>query len=257
MAVGTRSWWSLSVAQTRFTTVKLLRDPLSVFFAVVFPILLLVFFSAVYGSSASWGGLPLPQYLAAVFSVYGIAVMAYVSLSSMVADDRARRVLKRLRGSPLPASAYLAGRIGAAMVLGVLTVALVFGAGAVFGARVGPAAILPTALVVAVTIGCATALGLLLVSLVESPQSVTALALATLLPLSMVSDIFINSTDLPPTMSAIGWTFPLRHMARAAVQASSGQPLDTSWWVHLGVVTLWGAAAALLAWRLFRWEPRH
>ncbi len=114
---------SLALAQTRYTTLKLLRDPLSVFFAVVFPLLLLIFFSAVYGRDATWGGLPLPQYLAAVFSVYGVAVMSYVNLSSLVAEDRSRLVLKRLRGTPLPPGAYLAGRIGAAVVLGALTVA--------------------------------------------------------------------------------------------------------------------------------------
>ena len=83
--------------------------------------------------------MPLPQYLAAALSVYGVAVMAYVNLAGSVVDDRAHRVLKRLRGTPLPPWAYIAGRIGAALVLGLLTVLLVFGVGAVlFGVRVGP-----------------------------------------------------------------------------------------------------------------------
>ena len=255
--VGPRSWAALALAQTRYTTVKLLRDPLSVFFAMVFPLLLLIFFSAVYGRDATWGGLPLPQYLAAVFSVYGVAVMSYVNLSSLVAEDRSHLVLKRLRGTPLPPGAYLAGRIGAAVVLGALTVALVFGAGAVFfGVRLGPAALLGTVLVFTVIIAGMTALGLLLVSLVDSPQSVTAIALATLLPLSMVSDIFINSPGLPTAMSALGWTFPLRHMAAVAVAVSSGRAVDVQLWMHLGVIVLWGAVAAALAARLFRWEPR-
>ena len=254
---GPRSWLSLALAQARFTTVKLLRDPLSVFFAVVFPLLLLVFFSAIYGREARWGGLPLPQYLAAAFSVYGVAVMSYVNLSSLVAEDRSRLVLKRLRGTPLPPGAYLAGRIGAAVVLGAMTVVLVFGAGAVFfGVRIGLPALLGTALAFTVIIACMTALGLLLVSLVDSPQSVTAIALATLLPLSMVSDIFINSPELPTLMSALGWTFPLRHMAAVAVSVSSGQALDLVLWGHVGVILLWGLVAGVVAARFFRWEPR-
>lgn len=257
VAVGPRSWLALALGQARFTTVKLLRDPLSVFFAVVFPLILLVFFSAIYGRDARWGGLPLPQYLAAVFSVYGVAVMSYVNLSSLVAEDRSHRVLKRLRGTPLPPGAYLAGRIGAAVVLGALTVVLVFGAGALFfGVRIGLPALLGTALAFIVIIACMTALGLLLVSLVDSPQSVTAIALATLLPLSMVSDIFINSPELPAVMSAVGWTFPLRHMAAAAVSVTSGQAVDLALWGHLGVILLWGSVAAVVAARFFRWEPR-
>ena len=255
--VGAKSWASLALAQTKFTTVKLLRDPLSVFFAIAFPLILLVFFSATYGREATWNGLPLPQYMAAVFSVYGVAVMAYVNLSSLVAEDRSRLVLKRLRGTPLPSGAYLAGRIGAAVVLGALTVVLVFGVGAIlFGVRVGLVPLVLTALVFAVIITSMTALGLLIVSLVESPQSVTAVALATLLPLSMISDIFISAPKLPTVMSAIGWAFPLRHMANAAVTVSSGGALDLLLLGHIGVIALCGVVAALLASRLFRWEPR-
>jgi len=227
------------------------------FFAVAFPAILLVFFSVSYGQEARWGGLPLPQYLAAVFSVYGVAAMSYINLSSAVAQDRSTLALKRLRGTPLPPGAYLAGRIGGAMLLGALTVVVVFGLGAaLFGVRLGPGALVMTAVTFTVIIGCATALGLLLASLLDSPQSVTAAALATLLPLAMVSDIFINSTELPATMSAIGWAFPLRHMSAIAVAASSGQGLSAGWWQHLAVVALWGLAAALVTSRIFRWEPR-
>ena len=120
----------------------------------------------------------------------------------------------------------------------------------------GLVGLLATTFAFAVVIGCAAALGLLLVSLVDSPQSVTAVALGTLLPLSMVSDIFINSPNLPSTMSAIGWAFPLRHMSNVAVAASSGQNLGAQWWGHIAVIALWGLVAAVIASRLFHWEPK-
>ena len=256
--VGSPSRMRVSWEQVRYASICVLRDPMSVFFAVVFPVLLLVFFSAIYGSDVEWGGMPLPQYLAAAFSVYGVAVMAYVNLSGRVVEDRSRRVLKRLRGTPLPPWAYIVGRIGAALFLGLVTVALVFGIGALlFGVRVGFAALVPTVLVYLVIIGSAAALGMLLASLVDSPQSVIALALATLLPLSMISDIFVNTPSLPSGLSAIAWTFPLRHMAWLAAQTSSGAAIGSEWAMHLGVVLLWGVIAGLLSWRLFRWEPRH
>jgi len=249
---------ALVLGQVRYSSIGLLRDPMSVFFAVVFPLLLLVFFSAIYGQEARWGGLPLPQYLAAAFAVYGVAVMSYVNLAGGVVEDRSRRVLKRLRGTPLPPWAYITGRIGAALVLGMMTVLLVFGAGALFfGVRVGPAAIVLTALVYIIIIGCAAALGMLLASLVDSPQSAIALALATLLPLSMISDIFVNAPDLPPVLSTIAWVFPLRHMSWLAVQTSSGGDLGAAWAMHLAAIALWGIVAALLSWRFFRWEPRR
>jgi ABC-type multidrug transport system permease subunit len=258
MTSDSPSRWELLRGQVRYSTVGVLRDPMSVFFAVAFPILLLVFFSAIYGSDARWGGMPLPQYLAAAFSVYGVAVMSYVNISGGVVDDRSRRVLKRLRGTPMPPSSYIAGRIGAALALGLMTVALVFGIGAVFfGVRVGPLALLMTVGVYVLIIACAAALGMLLACLVDSPQSAIALALATLLPLSMISDIFVNAPNLPPVLSTIAWVFPLRHMSWLATQTAYGAGVSSEWLLHAAVIAAWGAVAGLLAWRLFRWEPRR
>jgi len=250
--------WTLATRQVRYSAVGLLRDPMSVFFAIAFPVILLVFFSAIYGQAAEWGGLPLPQYLAAVFSVYGVAVMSYVNLSGGVVEDRAKGVLKRLRGTPLPPSAFIVGRVGAAVLLGMATVTLVFGVGAAFfGVRVGPVALLLSVVVYLAIIAALAALGMLIASLVDSPQAAIAIALATLLPLSMISDIFVNAPELPSVLSAIAWTFPLRHMAWLAAQTSSGATPGGEWLMHLGVIAAWGLVAGLLAWRLFRWEPRR
>ncbi len=249
---------SLAVQQVRYSATAMLRDPMSVFFAIVFPIVLLVFFSAIYGSEATWGGLPLPQYLAAVFAVYGVAVLAYVNLPASVVDDRAKGVLKRWRGTPLPPSSYLVGRVGSVVLLGIATVLLVFGIGAAFfGVRVGLVALLLGLLVYLLTIATLAALGMLIASLVDAPQASIAISLATLLPLSMISDIFVNAPDLPSVLSTIAWTFPLRHMAWLAAQTTSGANVGAEWLMHLGVVAAWGLLAGLLAWRLFRWEPRR
>lgn len=236
--------------------VALLRDPMTVFFGVAFPLIMLVFFSAIYGSAATWGGLPLPQYLAAALSVYGVCVIAYVNLAGRICEDRERRILKRLRSTPLPPWATIVGRITAAVILGLAALALVFGTGALlFDVTIEPVAALVTVATFIVTVATAAALGILLASAVRSPQSAIALALGTLLPLSMISDIFISAPELPAAMSAISWTFPLRHMVVVTVLASSGQELGSEWWLHLAVVALWGLAAAALATRLFRWEP--
>lgn len=257
VAGGSRAIPALVWAQTRYSMTQILRDPMSTFFAIVFPVLLLAFFGALYGTEVRWGGLPLPQYVAAAFAVYGIGVMAYVNFAGTVAEQRSRLTLKRLRGTPLPPWAYLAGRVAAAVILGLVTVVLVFVVGMVFFDVTLPPGVWPASLLafVAATV-CFTSLGLLLASLASSPTTVIAVSLATLLPLSFVSDIFINTVELPAAMSAVGWTFPLRHATAAAVTATSGGALDGTWWGHLGVLLLWTAIGAVGARLLFRWEPR-
>lgn len=256
-AVGRRAVPALVWGQTRYSMTQILRDPMSIFFAIVFPVLLLAFFGSLYGSEARWGGLPLPQYVAAAFAVYGIGVMAYVNFAGSVADQRSRLTLKRLRGTPLPPWAYLAGRAAAAVILGLVTVVLVFVVGVVFFDVTLPLGAWPASLLAFVAaIVCFASLGLLLASMASSPTTVIAVSLATLLPLSFVSDIFINTVELPTAMSVVGWTFPLRHATAAAVTATSGGALDAAWWGHLAVLLMWTVIGAVGARLFFRWEPR-
>ncbi len=248
----------LVTGQGRHAALQMLRDPTALFFSVLFPVLLVVFFSLIYGSQATWSGLPLSQYLAAAFSVYGVATSAYVNLSGAIADQRRLLVLKRLRGTPLPPPAYLAGRVLAAVGIGLASTAGVFVVGVAFlDVDLPPSRWLASLGVFILAAACFAALGLALVSLVDGPQAVIAVALSTLLPLSFVSDIFISTDELPPLLNAVGWAFPLRHATRAAVTATSGGALDATFWGHVGVVCAWAVVGSLVAWRRFRWEPRH
>jgi ABC-type multidrug transport system permease subunit len=245
-------------AQTRYAVRQIVRDPMSLFFGMAFPVLLLVFFGSTYGSEATFKGLPLAQYVAPAFAIYGIGVMAYVNLAGAIAEQRARLTLKRLRGTPLPTWAYFGGRLLAPMLLGLLTAVIVFAVGIVlFGVTLPPATWPATLFVFVVSIVCFAALGLMIASIPDSPQTVIAIALATLLPLSFVSDIFLGVDQLPAVMNAVGWTFPLRHAVAGAVTAASGGALDAVWWGHIGVVVLWAVIGAAVAQILFRWEPRR
>lgn len=243
--------------QTRYAALQVLRDPMSMFFAIAFPVALVVLFSIMYGDEAEWGGLALPQYLAAAFGIYGVATTAFVNLPGSIADQRAQLVLKRMRGTPLPPWAYLAGRVLAAVVLGVVTVVLIFVVAVVFfPVTLPPSTWLATTLVFVLAIVSFAACGLALVSLIDGPQAVIAVALCVLLPLSFISDIFISTPTLPTLLNAIGWAFPLRHAVHAAVAATSGAALDAAFWTDLGVLILWTGIGLLLARRSFHWEPR-
>ena len=247
-----------AMSQTRYAMQQVLRDPMSMFFAIAFPVLLVTAFSLIYGSEVQWGGLPLPQYLAAAFAVYGVGTTAFVNLPGSIADQRALGVLKRLRGTPLPPILYLVGRVLAGLVLGLATLVLVFIVAVAFlSVSLPPSTWAATLLTFVLAIISFSACGLALVSLVDSPQAVIALALSLLLPLSFISDIFISIEEMPTTLSAIGWTFPLRHAVAAAVTATSGGALDSVFWGHLAVLVLWTGIGLLVAWRFFHWEPRR
>jgi ABC-type multidrug transport system permease subunit len=243
--------------QVRHANRMTLRDAGAVFFSVVFPVLLLVFFG-IANEGSRFLGVDLEQYTTPVFAVYGIAVAAYVNLPEAVTQSRERGVLKRLRGSPLPPWAYIGGRIGSAFFVAAVITAVTLLAGiAFFGVRISLGRAPVFVLVLLVGTACCAALGLMVAGLVGSTRTVTAVTLGTLLPLSFVSGIFLLSDELPTLLNVIGWTFPLRHFAVAAFQATGPAAID---WgdlgVHLAVLLAWTVGAAAVAWRFFRWEPR-
>jgi ABC-2 type transport system permease protein len=221
-------------------------------------VLLVSFFSAVNGPEARWEGMALAQYLCGSFAIYGVATTGFVNLAGSIADHRAQGILKRLRGSPLPPWAYLVGRVLAALLLGLVTVVLVFAVGVVFfTVGLPPSRWVATLLVFVLATCCFAACGLALVAVVDSSQAVIAATLSILLPLSFISDIFIGVEEMPPVLNTIGWFFPLRHAVAAAVTATSGGALDAAFAVHLGVIAAWTIATALIAGRFFHWEPRR
>lgn len=238
--------------QVRYGLRGLLRDRSAMFFAVMFPVLLFVFYSA-GNTGATWRGVPLPHYLAAVFAVYGITVATYVTLPQAVCLARQRGVIKRLSGTPLPLWAYMAGRIGAAFVIAAVTTIVLLAVGAAaFQVELPMSALPATVLAIAIGTAAFTALGLALAMLIDNPMTVSAVALGTLLPLAFISDIFLLTPTLPTALSAIGWAFPLRHFANAVFQATDPGGTDwAQWWGHLAYLALWGTLAAILAWRLF------
>ena len=249
---GRPSASSLLRGQTRYALRSLLRDRGALFFAMIFPLLLLIFFCQT-NPGVSWRGVPLPQFATAVFAVYGIAVATYVTLSQAVSVAQERGLLKRLGGTPLPLWAYLAGRIGAAFVVAAATVALLFAVGvAFFDVHLAIARLPATILAFAVGTATVTALGLTLAILLRSSRAVSAVALGTLLPLAFISDIFLLTPSLPPVLSAIGWFFPLRHFANAVFEATDPRGTDWGpWWGHIAYLVVWAIIAALVAWRLY------
>lgn len=247
--------------QMAHTNAILWRDAGSVFFAVAFPVLLVVIIPAMNGG----GDLTLPNgqqlagFYAATMAIYGAGVTAYINMPETLATARESGVLKRSRGAPAPAWVLLGGRVAGALVVSVLTlVAIYLVAGALYGTPV-PQAWAATLLTFLLAATCFAVLGLMIVALVSEGQSVVGVALGTYLPLCFVSDVFVIGVDLPRLLDTVSWIFPLRHATRAmtlvvAPDEVAGSGLQPE---HLAALLAWTAVGLLVvAWR-FRWETRE
>lgn len=251
--VAAPSAWALGRGQLGAALTAAWRDPGSQFFAVVMPVGLYAFMLTTQPVGLLADGTPFATFFAASMAVWGTAVAAFMNLPEQVAFARDRRVLKRLRGTPLRPWEYLAGRVGGALVLGLLITAAVLAVGVVaYELEITAAGLVVGAVLVALGAVTFAACGLALVSALPDAKAVSAVTLVVLLPLAFFSDVFI--VGAPEWMRTVGSFFPLQHLQNALVEAwSAGGP--TVSWQHVAVLLVWCVGATLVAVRTFRWEP--
>jgi ABC-2 type transport system permease protein len=217
------------------------RTPAALLVTLAFPLLFLVVSGLAAGATPGEAGPAAIQRLVPGAAVFAVAMATFVMLAFSVALAAEQGVLKRLRGTPLPVWAYLAGRAGAAGWIAILGTGLMVGVGVVaYGLELTPRALPAALLGLVVTIAAFAALGLAAASLVGSSQAVLSLTMGVVILLGFVSDLYGFDGDLPRWLELLGWAFPLRHGVE--VLAVPLQP-DVR-----GTGIAFGSLVALLVW---------
>lgn len=234
------------------------RTPIAAFFTIVFPLMLLVLFTAIFGNDEIEGlGITTAQYFTPGLAVFAAVSATYTNLAIGTAIARDNGILKRIRGTPIPPWAYIAGRVASAVYLAFIAMVLMMTAGVVFYGVQIIARTLPAALLTFVVgVSCFAALGLLVAALSPNGDAAPAITNATLLPIAFISDIFFPIQDPPRWMEIAGDFFPLKAFAESFRDAFDPTLTGAQFhWPQIGYMLLWGVVAALLAVRFFRWEP--
>jgi ABC-2 type transport system permease protein len=228
------------------------RNPAAAFFTFAFPLIFLIIFSVLFGREAA-------RFFTAGIIVLSLVSATYTNIAMSVTIARDEGILKRIRGTPLPPLAYLAGRMLHAVAIGVLLAAIVIAFGALAQGVEVPWAGLPV-LVLVLVVGSAAmcALGLAMSAVIPNADAAPAIVNASVLPLYFVSNVFVPADNAPAWLDTVSKVFPIRHLADAVASVYSAAPAAPSVpWVDLAVVAAWGVGGALFALRFFRWEPRR
>jgi ABC-2 type transport system permease protein len=243
---------SLVWGQLRHANRAVWREPIYAFFALAFPSLFVVLLPLVIGDPEV-DGLAFSAWMTTGMPVFGLALIAYVALPETVARARDQGILKRLRGTPLPAWAFVAGRIASTLWIAALAVAIVLLLGwLVHDVAPAGAGWLPLLAALLLGASCLGVLGLAIASLVPDADAVPGVTLATFMPLLFLSGVFPLGEVLPELVTDLAGVLPLVPL----VDATRAAFLDGAWMVReLAIVGAWAVAGAGVAvWR-FRWEP--
>jgi ABC-2 type transport system permease protein len=189
------------------------------------------------------------------------AMLAYIILQSGInyvaiglADQRARKVLRRFRTTPVTPAQILASQIagGALIVVLQLLVLIVVGL-VVFRARMY-GSWLVVAVPMLLGIGAFVGIGFLLTTAARTSESARGLATMVALPMMFLSGIFFPITTLPGWLQTVVHVLPLTWLTDAMHRVmNDGVGLST---VALDCLVLAGWALltfAVATWR-FRWD---
>jgi ABC-2 type transport system permease protein len=252
---------ALALRQVKFENRAFWRNPASAFFTFAFPLIFLVIFNLIFGSGdTDRFGPPvsLSNFYIPAVTAFAVITACYTNIAITVAFARDQGVLKRIRGTPLPAWAYLFGRIAHSILVALLLVVIVVAFGRLFYDIDIPTGTLPAFLVsLAVGAACFAALGLAVTAVIPNAEAAPAVVNASILPLLFISDVFIPLEEAPKWLGTVAGLFPIKHFSHALVTAYN--PFETgSGFVpeDLVVMGVWALAGVILAARFFTWEPR-
>jgi ABC-2 type transport system permease protein len=250
---------SLVLHQFRYDQKAFWRNPASVFFTVMFPVIVFLILAVVFDGETVHvrGGVAATTYYVPAIMTLSIisATMQTLAMTLVIAREDGR--LKRGRGTPMPPWVFIAGRIGNSIVVALMMMALLAAIGGILYGVAVPWERLPAVLLTLV-VGAAAfcCLGIALTAAIPSQEAAAPIVNALLLPLYFLSGVFIPEDQLPNGVIDFAGVFPIRHFFDAFFDAyvPAGGPAVS--WDNLAVVAIWGVAGALLAARFFRWTPR-
>ena len=255
--------------QFRFTNKAFWRNPASAFFTFAFPLMFLVIFTALLGQGqVEIRGFELDTttYYVGAMAAFGVVSACFTNIAIQTTFNRDAGILKRLRGTPLPAGAYMAARVLHAMVVGAILVAitLVFGKFAYDSPIPTGGPLLEFTATFLVGSLSFAALALALTSVIPNADAAPPIVNAAILPLLFLSGIFIPLDDeAPQWITTVADIFPVKHFAdamRAGFLGNievAGQRVFVFDWVDVAIVAAWGLVGLALAARFFSWEPRR
>jgi ABC-2 type transport system permease protein len=236
--------------------IKLLaREPVTLIFSFLFPILVLVLLGGIFGGErmhhGAFAGVKMVDWYVPSYVALVIASIGTISLPVHLASYRERGVLRRFRASGVSEAALLGSQLMVSLGVALVGALVITVVGMVaYHARV-PASPAGVALAYFFGVACFAAIGVLLASLAPTARAAQSVGLLLWFLMLFVSGTSAPVDQLPPWMLTVGKWLPLYHSVLSLVYPWIGRGTN---WLQLGVVAVIGLAAAGISLRFFRWE---
>ncbi len=233
------------VIRTELTLI--IRDPMSAFFALAFPIVLL--WVKMRSGGALPGGVREIDANVPMLSVFVIGLAALVVLPGTLAQYRELRILKRLMATPAAPGMLLGAQWVAHLLLAALGTAMIVAAGAVGFDLTAPASVVKVLLAWLLGAASLGAIGMLIGALVPNSRSATLAGLTIFFPMVFVSGAMVPRELTSGAMRTIGDLTPMAPVVSTLRAAWSGGDLSATTLAIMAIITVLATAAAAKVFR--------
>lgn len=239
------------------------RQRESVVFTLLFPVILLAIFGSVFKDTIA-PGVTFSQYFVAGMIASGLVNTGFQSLAITIPMERDVGGLKRLRGTPMPASSYFIGKAILIAVSMIIQITLLFGFGLIFfGVEMPtePSKWLTFTWLVLLGSACATALGIAFSIVPKSGRGASAVVSPIVIILQFFSGVFFVFTQLPTWMQQLAAIFPLKWLTQGMrsvflPDSFAAQEVAKSWETGRTflILVLWLVIGVFFSVRKFKWD---
>ncbi|MDH6217126.1 ABC transporter permease [Streptomyces pseudovenezuelae] len=259
--------WGLGLRRGGLEIKQFFRQRDQVVFTFAFPVVFLFLFASIFHDDVRGSGVTASQLYVPAMMASGIMSTSFQSLGISIAVERDEKVLRRLRGTPMPPAAYFLGKIWLVLFTGVLETAILLLVGTTLYDVDLPSDAtrwldFGWIFVLGLT-GCAL-LGIAISSVPKSAKSASSVVVLPFLVLQFISGVYISIDTIPDWMLNIGALFPLKWLCqglRGVFLPDSARVLEQAGSWEFGRIALvlaaWCVGGLVLCLLTFRWKTRR
>jgi ABC-2 type transport system permease protein len=231
----------------------LMREPMLIFWALIFPIGLLIVLGAATPDhpQRALGGQRFIVVYTPVLMTFTLTMLALSAMPATLASYRDKGYLKRLATTPIGALRLLAAQIVLVLGLSVCLVTLiVLVSHVVFNVPL-PTQFLGFVIAILLTAGAMASLGILVAAIAPSQRVAAAAGGLLFFPLMFFAGLWVPQQEMGAALRSISQYTPLGAAVPAIESANAGQWPGA---MHLLVLAAYAVIFCRLAIRLFRWD---
>lgn len=195
------------------------------------------------------------QYVTPGLLGWAIATGATFGAALTLVTWRQKKILRRLRLSPVRTHTVVAARVGVSVAIALVQTAIFIGVAMLpyFGLQLSAYWWMTIPIVVVGTLAFMS-IGLVAGAFAKTPEAASAVANLVVLPMAFLSGAFFPLDNAPGWLQTVAQVFPLRHLVDAtqAVMVRGEGPAAVL--PQLGILAAFAVVLTGIAGMLFRWD---